>query len=200
MLFCPQCGTKLQSGDQFCHQCGQPLNPADPTRRLGASETPEPASTPGSASWPQAQQTPSVQSPPSGYGSWPRAQQLPSAPSSPPYAPPNNSSDNGQNWASGSSFPGSNPYAGTPNTVSPGTMLNGRPITGRQNKGILQGLCGVVVLALVLLGKFGGAIAALGIWKILGLLWLFNWLGHGHSWVAIVVLLLIVTALWRQLS
>jgi hypothetical protein len=199
MLFCPQCGAKLQSGDQFCHQCGQPLNPADPTRRLGASETSEPVAAPDYGSWPQAQQTSSVQSaaPGSGYASW----QSPSAPTSPPqYAPPYSSANDGQNWASGSSFPGANPYAGTPNTVSPGTMLNGRPIAGRPNKGILQGLGGAVVLALVMLGKFGGAIAALGIWKILGLFWLFNWIGHGHSWVAIVVVLLIVTALWRQLS
>jgi hypothetical protein len=200
MLFCPQCGAKLQSGDQFCHQCGQPLNPADPTQRLGAPETPEPVATPGYGSWPAAQQTPTLQSPSpgSGYGSWPAAQQSPSSPSQ--YAPPRGSADDSQNWASGSSYPGSNPYAGTPNTVSPGTMLNGRPIAGRPNKSILQGLGGAIVLALVMLGKFGGAIAALGIWKLFGLLWLFNWIGHGHSWVAIVVVLLIVTALWRQRS
>jgi hypothetical protein len=184
MLFCPQCGTKLQAGDQFCHQCGQPINPADPTQRLGAPATPAPAATQVYESWSQVPQAPPVQS----------------VPPRPQYAPPYSASNDGQNWVSGSSFPSSNPYGGTPNTVSPGTMLNGRPIGGRQSKGILQGLGGAIALALVLLGKFGGAIASLGLFKLLGLFWLFNWIGHGHSWVAIIVLLLIVAAVWRQLS
>src|SRR5581483_2159536 len=97
-------------------------------------------------------------------------------------------------WASGSSYPAPNPYVPPPNTVSPGTILNGRPVGRRNRGGPLQGLGAAIVALGVILGKFGGAIAGLGIWKIGLILWLF----HSPALILVLLVLLVVGAIWRS--
>ena len=124
-MTCPQCGAQVQPGDFFCMKCGHALNPADPTRHLDHPveqvdsapiyAEPEPYDTHSGASY---DARPSYQAP--SY--------------TPSYAEPEPAQT--PNWASGSSFPQANPYGGVPNTVSRGTMVNGRPISGRnRNRG-----------------------------------------------------------------
>jgi hypothetical protein len=71
----------------------------------------------------------------------------------------------------------------------------------------MQGLVGAIVALGVLLGKFGAVlgialakfgavIAGLNFWHIWGLYWLVSAFG-GHGWVLLLILLLVVSALWR---
>lgn len=125
----------------------------------------------------------------------------------PPYAEPQPARET--TWASGSSFPRSNPYASVPNTVSRGTMLNGRPV-GRQRggNGVLQGLgAAIVAIGVILaksgavialaLGKFGAVLAGIGIFKFLWLWWLFhafaNLLFWGHiGWIIPLIIVIVL--------
>lgn len=195
-MTCPNCGTTVQPHDLFCMSCGHALTPADPTRHL---DTPvEAAAAYGAGTADHGYGAPPIAEPA-------RQEQPPQSPAyarplqSPPYAsPPAGRSRDGQAWASGSSFPTANPYTSTPNTVSSGTILNGRPVGGRRGGGMFQGLGAAIIALGVLLGKFGGVLAGLGLWKILGFYWLFGWLFRGgHSWVALIIVLLIVSAIWR---
>ena len=206
-MTCPQCGAQVQPGDLFCMKCGHALNPAEPTRHLDQPvepvysapvyAEPEPYDTPSGASY-DTQPEPSYHAP--SYA--------------PPYAEPQRTQE--PSWASGSSFPQSNPYGGVPNTVSRGTMLNGRPIGGRNRGGnsVLQGL-GAAVLVIgailaksaaaigILLAKFGAVIAGAGFFKLffywITLRWLFhNGAGSGlGAIIFLIIVLLIVGSIWR---
>lgn len=175
-MTCPNCGMTIQPHDLYCMSCGHAVHPADPTRRLddqAAAYQVEAAQPVYAAPEPE----PFVR------------------PAEPPYAPPPVAVQHAeQRWASGSSFPAPNPYAPPPNTVSPGTILNGRPVGRRNRSGPLQGLGAAIVALGLILGKFGSTIAGLGIWK-LGLLF---WLLHGHSWIFVLIVLLVVGAIWRS--
>lgn len=179
-MTCPHCGMTIQPHDLYCMNCGNAVNPADPTRRLDDQAAYEVEAAEPVYAAPEP--APFVR---------------PAEP--PPYAPPPVAAQPAERqWASGSSFPTSNPYAPPPNTVSPGTILNGRPVGRRNRGGPLQGLAAAIAALGLILAKSGGAIAALGIWKILGLYWLFGWLLNGHSWVIVLIVLLILGAVWRS--
>jgi len=100
-------------------------------------------------------------------------------------------------WASGSSFPAANPYA-QPNTVSSGTTINGRPANSGGG-GVLKGVGGVIAAFFVILAKFGGAIAGLGIFKWFLLFWAF---GHGFGGIILIVILISIIGgiVWRTQS
>src|SRR5579864_690426 len=137
-MTCPNCGTTIQPHDLFCMSCGHALTPADPTRHLDTPVEAVYGDTPVEAAYGAAAPDQGYGSPPTNQPAW---QAQPSQPPTPPafvrplqtpaYAPPADRSGDGRKWASGSSFPAANPYASTPNTVSSGTILNGRPVGSR---------------------------------------------------------------------
>ncbi len=101
-------------------------------------------------------------------------------------------------WASSSSFPAANPYAQQPGTLSSGTMVNGRPANSGGG-GVLKGIGAVGAAFLVILAKFGGAIASLGIFKWFLLIWA---LGHGFGGIILIVILISIIGgiVWRTQS
>lgn len=183
-------------GRPFCLNCGTALNPAGPTRHLGnAVDAPyDAALAVEEASYPSAA---------AGYGT--PAQAGYGVPDGDPYQSPRRLSYGGprpvdtsqdRQWATGSSFPAPNPYSGTPNTVSPGTIVNGRPVGSGSGGGLFKGVGAGIAALFVILAKAGGALAGLGfvfakfwIW-----IWAFNLLFHGGL-VALVVLLLVLLVL-----
>lgn len=216
-MTCPSCGASIQPHDLFCINCGRQMTPADPTRHLDASPSGEqadsaygdyaapsyqadPASSfdpyaplaqePYTQPYPHSAQEPYTQPAPQSYTQ--PAPQSYVRPALVDEQPPAN-----QSWASGSSFPSPNPYAPSqPNTVSRGTILNGQPIGA--GGGILKGIGAAGVALLIALKSFGGAIAGLGFFKLFFLLQIFRWLAFGHSWLLILIVLLIVGAIWRS--
>lgn len=219
-MTCPSCGAAVQTGDYFCLSCGHPLHAADLTQTLTAPAAP----TYGDGPPTYDDTAPTYGDSAPTYGDSPVAQPSPyttqTAPPPPSYvdqtppayapSPAPAQRQGGQNtWASGSSVPASNPYNNQRNTVTPGTMVNGRPVRSGGG-GLLQGLgAGVVALfvllgkfgavLLVLLGKFGAALAGLGIFKFLFYIWAFRLLFHGLGGALMVlIVLLIVGAIWRS--
>ncbi len=78
-------------------------------------------------------------------------------------------------------------------------MLNGRPANA-DGKGLLQGVGAAIVAIFVVLGKFGGLVAGLGIFKLFFYWWLFSGLLHAGlgTLVLVVVIVLIVGAVARS--
>ncbi len=91
-------------------------------------------------------------------------------------------------WTSSSTVPPANPYAGSTaeyGATSPGTIVNGRPGGGASSG--LVGRLGIGLVAIVaLLGKFGGALLGLGLFKWLLFIW--AW-GHGFGGLILLVVL-----------
>ena len=188
-MTCPNCGATVEPHDVYCMNCGRALVPADQTRHLD-----EPAPV-YSAPSPTPQDSPPTSPPAASY-----ARPLQPPPADPLQPPVATQPGNHRKWASGSSFPAPNPYSSTPNTVSRGTMLNGRPVGGRRNgNGVLQGLGAGVVALLALLKASGAALFAggFGFFKLYLLLRLFSWLFVGHPLLALLIILLIVGAVMR---
>jgi len=112
-------------------------------------------------------------------------------------------------WASGSSFPAANPYARQPNTVSSGTMVNGRPANSGGG-GVLKGIGAAVVAFFVILAKAGagigaalGALGSIGIFKLLFYWLAFRWLfhdGYGGVVLLIIIVAIIGGLIWRRQS
>lgn len=201
-MTCPGCGAMVQAHDLYCISCGRALSPADPTRHLAGADQSAYGAVAADPGY-------NVVSAPELQPAWQEqpAQPPPSAHARPSYATPlpSRQPDDRQQWASGSSFPGTNPYAGTPNTVSRGTLLNGRPITGggrRSGSGLLTGLGAAAIAFLALLKGVGGAIFAggLGFFKFYLLLRLFGWVFFSHSWLAVLIIVLIIGAIVRARS
>lgn len=203
---CPKCGAAVQPYDRFCIRCGHDMQPtgASAPERGQASQasqaTPTYNGSPSAGAYPPPAspwQTPSAGTAPGQpyggsaqqgpFGNWTPGQQRQQGQQG--QAAPG---AGGTNWASGSSTPGTNPYANTPSTVSSGTMLNGRPANAG-GKGLFQGLGAAVVAFFVILGKFGGAIASIGFFK----LYFFAWIFHGlfHTSFGTLFLILIVVAI-----
>lgn len=199
-MTCPSCGATMGPHDRFCVRCGHDMQSAAarPATAAGPNPNAGPTAAPSSNTGPIAQ-------PP--FNAYPNANASAGTPS------PGQAANN--RWASGSSVPGPNPYAQAPNTVSGGTMLNGRPVSGNKN-GLLQGL-GAAVIALgvilgkfgivlgVILGKFGAAIAGIGFFKLFFFVQIVRAFTHGGlgglggfgGLALLLVVVLIVGAIWR---
>ena len=209
-MTCPSCGAPVQSNDLYCFNCGHAMRPANPTSRL--DDPVATAGEPGYGPEPSPHTYGSVpayaaESPSYTHGASPSyADETPaySFGSPAPYGTPPPASNSGsradsrggaQNWATGSSFPAANPYA-APNTVSPGTMVNGRPVSGRgAGNGFLRGIGGGILVILLLLKGLGHTLAGIGILKVLGIVWLFT---HAPVWVFILIVGLIVGGILRS--
>lgn len=139
-------------------------------------------------------QSPSYTTPPA-YAPQPVSAPASEAPP-PSYAPRPTQTPSGQgSWSSGSSFPTANPYNSTPNTVSPGTVLNGRPLRSGRN-GLAQGLGGILIALVVGLKAFGHALAGISIFKLFFFAWLFS---HGLGPVLLIVIIVaIASAIMRS--
>lgn len=218
-MTCPHCGASVQSGDLFCMSCGNALNPADPTRHLGhaagsaygANTIVEPVAYPAydqplygagdQASYGATTGAPYQSPPQSPYGQ--PGQPTYGQPGQPTYGAPQPVDTRSQErrWASGASIPAPNPYGGAPNTVSPGTMVNGRPVGQGNGGGLLKGVGAAIIALLVILKGFGHALLGIGLFKFFIYWSLFRWLfSGGHGWgalVALVILMLIVGSIWR---
>ena len=182
-MICPQCGAAAQPYDRFCIRCGHDMQP----NGAGAPERGQSAAN--SSARTTAPSAP-VSPPPyagAAYGA-PPAQR--------PY---NNGAPPQGGWASGSSTPGPNPFGGPRSAPSNGTMLNGRPANAG-GKGLFQGVGAAIVALFVVLGKFGGLVAGLGIFKLFFYWWLFSGLLHAGlgTLVLVVVVVLIVGAVARS--
>jgi len=196
-MTCPSCGATMGPHDRFCVRCGHDMQSAAarPATAAGPNPNAGPTAAPSSNTGPIAQ-------PP--FNAYPNANASAGTPS------PGQAANN--RWASGSSVPGPNPYAQAPNTVSGGTMLNDRPVSGNKN-GLLQGL-GAAVIALgvilgkfgivlgVILGKFGAAIAGIGFFKLFFFVQIVRAFTHGGlggfgGLALLLVVVLIVGAIWR---
>lgn len=202
-MTCPHCGSSVQSGDLFCLNCGTALNPAGPTRHLdNAVDAPyDAAPAVEEAPYPTAGAS---YGPPghagSGYGG------LGGDPAQSPRRlsyggprPVDTSQD--RQWATGSSFPAPNPYAGTPNTVSPGTMVNGRPVGSGSGGGLFKGVGAGIAALFVILAKAGGALAGLGF--VFAKFWIWIWAFHllfrgGLGALVVLLLVLLVLGAIRQ--
>ncbi len=187
-MICPQCGAAAQPYDRFCIRCGHDMQP----NGSGAPEHGQSAATNPSAQ-PYAGAAP-VSPPPyagAAYGSV-----MDAPPAQQPY---NNGAPSQGGWASGSSTPGPNPFGGPRSAPSNGTMLNGRPANAG-GKGLFQGVGAAIVALFVVLGKFGGLVAGLGIFKLFFYWWLFSGLLHAGlgTLVLVVVVVLIVGAVARS--
>lgn len=116
----------------------------------------------------------------------------------PSYAPRPTQTPSGQgSWSSGSSFPATNPYNPIPNTVSPGTVLNGRPLRSGRN-GLAQGLGGILIAIVVGLKAFGHALAGIGFAKFFFFAWLFSPGSFFGPVLLIIVIVAIVGAIMRS--
>ncbi len=192
---CPKCNAPVQSYDRFCIRCGHDMQPTGATERQQTTSTYNPSpyvspTTPSaSAGQPQYARTEPQEStgptPQTPFGNTTQGQSTP---------------NNGDRWASGSSTPGPNPFANTPSSFSNGTMLNGRPANSGKNGGLLQGLGAGIVALFVVLGKFGGLVAGVGLFKLLFYWWLFSGLLHAGlgTLVLVVVVVLIVGGIARS--
>lgn len=102
-----------------------------------------------------------------------------------------NAAANAGAWASSGSVPPPNPYAGSNgdySVASPGTIVNGRPVGGRSSS--IIGRLGIGLVAIVaLLGKFGGALLGLGLFKWLLFIWA---LGHGFGGLILLILVVAI--------
>ncbi len=183
-MICPQCGAAAQPYDRFCIRCGHDMQPNGDA----APERGQAAATNNSSARPYASATP-VTPPYAGADMG----------ASPTQQPSNNGAPPQGGWASGSSTPGPNPFGGPRSAPSNGTMLNGRPANAG-GKGLFQGVGAAIVALFVILGKFGGAIASIGIFKLLIYWWLFSGLLHAGlgTLVLVVVVVLIVGAFARS--
>ncbi len=183
-MICPQCGAAAQPYDRFCIRCGHDMQP----NGAGAPERGQAAATNASArtAVPIGPMTP----PPYAGAAYGDGMGAPPAPQ--PY---NNGAPPQGGWASGSSTPGPNPFGGPRSAPSNGTMLNGRPANAG-GKGLVQGVGAAIVALFVVLGKFGGLVAGLGIFKLIFYWWLFSGLLHAGlgTLVLVVIVVLIVGA------
>jgi len=182
-MTCPSCGATTGSHDRFCVRCGHDMQAAGARSDPNAGPSAAPSYDTGPIAQPPFNAYPNVSAgtPPLGQGA------------------PGQGTNN--RWASGSSVPGPNPYAQAPNTVSGGTMLNGRPVSGAKN-GLLQGLGAVVIALGVILGKFGAAIAGIGFFKLFFFVQIVRAFTHGGlggfgGLALLLVVVLIVGAIWR---
>ena len=221
-MTCPSCGEQVQPADHFCLNCGHPLRLADPTHNLTMPPTPTYGDTPpyyGDTPPSYADTAPNYGDTPPNYDDTPAyGGTVPSYDDTPAYAPrpappayaeqpapayaprPTQTQTRGGSgqWASGSSFPTANPYNSQPPTVTPGTMVNGRPVGG-SGGGVLKGLGAAIVALGVILGKFGAALGSLGIFKFFFYIWALRLLFHGLGGVVmLIIVLLIVGAIWRS--
>ncbi len=205
-MTCPHCGASVQSGDLFCMGCGNALNPADPTRHLSNAVDAPYDAAPAVEAAPYAHPADDRYDEPeySAYG----------LPADRPYADPQpapyralrpvDTQQPDRQWASGSSFPAQNPYGGTPNTVSPGTMVNGRPVGAGNGGGIFKGIGAGIAALFVVLAKAGGALAGVGLVfaKFWFWLWAFHFLFRGGLGVValLFILLLVAGSIWQSRS
>ncbi len=191
---CPQCGAAAQPYDRFCIRCGHDMQPngADAPERgpSAATYSPNIPSPSARTAVPSAPMTP----PP--YAGAAYGDGMGAPPAQQPY---NNGTPPQGGWASGSSTPRPNPFGGPRSAPSNGTMLNGRPANA-DGKGLLQGVGAAIVAIFVVLGKFGGLVAGLGIFKLFFYWWLFSGLLHAGlgTLVLVVVIVLIVGAVARS--
>jgi len=187
-MICPQCGAAAQPYDRFCIRCGHDMQP----NGSGAPERGQATATNPSAQ-PYASAAP-VSPPPYAGGAYGSGMGAP--PAQQPY---NNGAPPQSGWASGSSTPGPNPFGGPRSAPSNGTMLNGRPANAG-GKGLFQGVGAAIVALFVVLGKFGGLVAGLGIFKLFFYWWLFSGLLHAGlgTLVLVVVVVLIFGAFARS--
>lgn len=211
-MTCPSCGEQVQPADHFCLNCGHPLRLADPTQNLTMPPAPSFGDVP-----PYYGDTPPSDDPPPSYGNaapnYSAGPATPPAytpqaapptyadPSPPTYAPrPTQTQPRGgqSQWTSGSSVPAANPYNSASTSVTPGTMVNGRPVGG-SGGGLLKGIGAAIVALGVILGKFGAALAGLGIFKFFFYIWALRLLFHGMGGVVmLIIVVLIVGAILRS--